>query len=502
MGMSAHLPQYKVTLYKAIKRTTTDGSMPTSARFQGTSNVIDLTAWLTDTSAVTTSKSVRQPAGGFSITVPDMPYGTGLGLDSLYGVVEPMDLIEIRFRHVVGTADTAALPVVMRGFVSEVNRDESISPDGKPVRSVTINGQDYGKIWQMIQIFYGPGYVIGEDILSRYKLLEKFGAGYINALTNKTFMQVAIDEIVNPFLQGLLPDGCGFPTITLQTDHVKEGAVGISGGIQDQEGTLYNLLRTYLDVGPFNELFLAEDDNGVYCQYRQNPAIGVNGVMLQPLITDQPSITATGADKLLLIDVADADILQLRVKRSDQAVANYYWVQADTWNLTSDIVARQMGYASADRSSIDLTAYSNCAESLYGMRMMTVSTMLGDASITNTKSGLTAGEQQTRDGALDTWFRDRRQFLVAQNKDNALLESGQMRIKGNEKIRPGNYVRIRRGTFEAVYYVAAVTHQILPFRGIYTTLTLERGLGFAARIQASGSSSPYLNELAGIGAAA
>jgi hypothetical protein len=501
MAFSAHLPQYQVAVYKTIKRTTTDGSTPTSARFQGTSKVIDLAPWLGDKSSVTTTKSIRQPAGGFSITVPDIPYDNGLGLDSLYGVIEPMDLVEIRFRHVATAGQSTVVPIVMRGFVSQISRNETVGPDGAPVRNVVINGQDYGKLWQMIQIFYGPNYIIGEDILSSYKLLEKFGAGYSNALTNKEFVQIAFDKLINPFLATLLPSGCGFPSVTVNTDNVVEGVTGIAG-IQSQEGSVYNLLRTYMDIGAFNELFITEDSDGVYCIYRQNPALGLDGNPLEPTVTLSPyaGTLAVDATRLVLIDIPDSDIISLNVQRSDQGVANYYWVQPDGWNLNTDSLTRQMGYSADDRASVDLSDYANSAKTLYGMRLMEVPSTLGAATISNTKSGLAMADHTTRNLALDEWQRGRREFLVAQNKDNSLLESGTLRIMGNEKIRAGNYIRIKRGSFSAIYYVVAVSHQILPYRAIYTTLTLERGLGFSNRVKSTGGvSSPYLNELVGVG---
>lgn len=497
MKIKAYLPRFQVLLTKTVNRKTVDGSTPTSARFQGANGVLDMKKWLGDGSSITTVKGLRDAAGGFSITIPDMPSDSG-GLDTLYGLVEPMDLIEIRAQHVPSRANGSKLPVVMRGFVSGVDRHESMGPDGKPARYVTIRGQDYGKIWQIIQIFYGPSYIFGEDILSAFKLMDKFGSGFKNALTNVEFLKTAIDQIVNPFLKKLIPEGSGFPQITLKTDHVVEGAVGITG-IQSAEGTIYQLLRNYLDVGPFNELFFNEDDNGVYCMYRQNPALDLRGAPIDKKTTAAPSIGSADsqdATKLTIVDVPDEDIVSLEVSRSDDNVANYYWVSAPRFSLNSDTLQRQMGYSGEERKSIDFSSYPNSDTKLYGTRLMWLSTNLGGPDVSNVKSGLSEKEHDQRDKNVFDWIRNRREFLAAQNKDNSILESGQMRIRGNENIRAGNYIRTLRGNFEAIYYVTSVSHQMLPYRGFYTTLTLERGLGFANRItMAGGVDSPYLSEL-------
>jgi hypothetical protein len=502
MDIKVHLPRYQVLVTKTVKRKTVDGYMPTSTRFQGAFDTIDLAPWLGDGSSISTVKGVNQAAGGFSITIPDMPVTSSTGgLDTLYGIIEPMDLIQIKVQHSPSEWAGNKLPVIMRGFVSKVTRQEGMSPDGKPGRFVMINGQDYGKIWQIIQIFYGPSYIFGEDILSAFKLMDKFGAGFKNAMSNIEFLQTAIDQIINPFLTRLLPEGSGFPLISLNTDHVVEGAVGITG-IQSAEGTIYQLMRNYLDIGPFNELFIADDDAGTHCIYRQNPAIGLDGYPLAPDVTELPSsnpLTLSDATTLNIIDVPAEDIIAMDVSRSDEGVGNYYWVSAPSFSLNSDALQRQMGYSSSERATIDLSEYPNSSSTLYGTRLMWIDTKLGGPAVTNTKSGLSEAEQDKRDINLFDWLRIRREFLVAQNRDNSILESGTLRMRGNENIRAGNYVRVWRGTFIAVFYVASVSHSIMPLRGFYTTLTLTRGTGFADRIRmAGGVDSPYLSELAGL----
>src|SRR5690606_5047312 len=118
--------------------------------------------YLGDQGSVRVVKSVREPAGGFTVTFPDQHDQEGG--DTVYGLVEPMDLIEIRmaadaFKHPRPSRDSVAprtYPIMMRGFVSSVSRVQSMGGDGKPQRAVTISGQDYGKIWQIVQVFLMP----------------------------------------------------------------------------------------------------------------------------------------------------------------------------------------------------------------------------------------------------------------------------------------------------------------------------------------------------------
>nr|USU31068.1 hypothetical protein NG677_17205 [Methylobacterium sp. OTU13CASTA1] len=492
-------PKFQVRLIKTVDRKTVDGAQQTSERFRGTEGFIDLTPWLGDRSSITTSKSIYEGAGGFHFSMPDKPYSRAGGLDSLYGIVEPMDLVEIRLAHSGEDQPTGKPPLVMRGFVSSVTRDEEMSPNGTPVRTVNIHGQDYGKIWQMIQIFYGPSYILGQDILSSFKLMDRFGAGLKTALTNVDFVKLSVD-LINSYLANVLPKDSGFPKITVRAENVIEAAVGITG-IQTAEGTIYNLLKSYMDLGPYNELFLTEDDDGVYCVYRQNPALGLSGVPLYPKVTVGPQNTGTlsvDAGQLVVTEIPEKDIVSIKIQRTDAGVANYYWVAAPSFSLNSDVIMRQMGATDANEAkTINLGKYGNCSVDLYGHRMMQVDTHLGGPNVSNVQSGLTERENDLRDNDVFGWIRDRRGFLVAQNKDNSILEKGTLQIRGNEKIRAGNYIKVHRGSVSSLYYVTSVTHRMQPYVGFMTTLNVTRGQGFSDRIKmGGGTDSPYLAERA------
>jgi hypothetical protein len=133
MSAKIMMPEFRVMLYKTMARrmvTGNDGrNVPSSERFSGGSRVIDLTPFFGDGSSLETSKSVRQPAGQWAMVAVDQMDADKL--DSLYGLVEPMDVIEIRMRHRPDPVATGmAPPVVMRGFVSSVRRSMSMGANG------------------------------------------------------------------------------------------------------------------------------------------------------------------------------------------------------------------------------------------------------------------------------------------------------------------------------------------------------------------------------------
>ena len=478
-------PDIRVTLFKTIDRSSLTDGVPVSARYQGTARRIDLTPYLSETAGMRVTKGVREPAGGFTMTLADKPYSSGLGVDSLYGIIEPMDFIEIRMRHEADTtsAGGGGPPVVMRGFVSRVQRAEAMGVDGRPMRAVTVVGQDYGKLWQMLQILYLPGYVIGQDTLSNFKLFERFGVGFQTAMKASDFVQQVIEKIVNPYLDNLMPADSPNPRALKLDISVKHGTASVTGP-QNQEGTFYNLLRTYGDVGIWNELYLEDREDGVYCVYRPNPAKDVQGKLID-----------SDAAEPTVIDLSDTDVISMMVERSDANVANFYWVRAPRFDLVSEQY-RKLFAITGDTSTVLLDSYQNTQSKLYGTRVMYAETQQGGDDVTTFNSGQTEADQTKRDTSQGNWINDRRKIMVDQNKDNILLESGVMRVRGNETIRAGTFVRLRRGSFAAEYYVVQVDHDYIPFQGFFSTLTVERGMGYVARAQREGGSdSPYYAEM-------
>ena len=361
-----------------------------------------------------------------------------------------------------------------------------MSSDGKPLRTVTINGQDMGKLWQLMQIKYFPGYVVGENYLSSFKLFERFGVGFQTGMTAPQFVTEVINSLINPFLASLMPPNTPNPTSITPDISVTHGVVDV-GGIQNQQGTIYSLLSYFGDVGIWNELYMEDRETGVYCVYRPNPFKDINGNVIQP-----------DAANLTPIDVDIKDVVSLNVSRSDENVTNYYWVRAPRFELVSDIY-RQQWAIGADPTTVDLGTYVNSAEQFYGVRLMEIETQQGGDDVTTMSSGQLSPAQAIRDTSMANWLNNRRAIAVAQNKDNVLLESGSATIRGNENIKPGSYVRIISGSFTPTYYVPDVEMDYVPFQGIFQTLKLERGDGFVKRVQAgAGAQSPYKAELSGL----
>lgn len=496
MAVVVHQPGIKVTLYKTIGRETIAGQTAASVRFRGPTRAIDLTPYLGEAGGVRTVKSVGDPAGGFSITLADRM--TPDKEESLYGLTEPMDVIEIRFAHEPWKYATSGLPsnlpIQMRGFVSDVRRTEVIAPNGTPSRAVVISGQDYGKIWQIIQIFYMSNYVVGQDLLTNFRLFTNYGIGFQSNQPAGDFLRDAITSIINPFITGLASqsglgdDGFGKPVSFVQTmtleNSVTEGVVSPFGANSFDGGTVYALLQKFCDVGVFNELFVEDrevQDGGVTVVFRPTPFRDVLGNWIQ-----------AQAIPPAFVDVPAKDIVGGDVARSDADVANYYWVDAPRYALNNSGIVRQLS-AAGNEKTFFLNDYQNSAPFLYGIRKMESVTENGPNGEAFRGDGQSKKDTEAMIPNAIDWVRKRRQIMTDQNKDNVVFERGNLRLRGREDVKAGRYLRLTRGNLQWECYAAQVSHDFSPFGAFTTTVSFERGTNFIERAQRA--QSPYLSEL-------
>lgn len=481
-------PALSIQLYKNVGRSSLSGSginaLPVSTRFSGQNQIVDLTPLMGDQGRVTISKSVGDPCGTFTIEFTDQVVGSG---DDLYGLIEPMDIIVIKF---AGDAYkyAAGLPIMMRGFVSTVRRTQSIS-NSRPSRKVILEGHDYGKIWQICQVFFMPWIPTNNNLITSFPFFQRFGLAF-GTMHAESFVQQIIDKVLNKFIAGMSAtanSGAGNPSLLqLKPDlQISDGTISPFGLSDWQGGTIHSLLSQYCDTGVWNELFIEDRSDAPYVVYRPNPY----------KTADSKSFIQNTVKPPTEISISSNDVIHMDVARSDRNVANYFWVDSPRYNIFYDWVAK--GFTSqGDKESFFKENYGNVDPKLYGIKKMWEQTNQGHRSETNAGNGTTGNDHaQGKSRGLD-WITARRLAMIDQNKDNVVFEHGSIRLKGNEKIKAGTYLMLKHGNMTSRYYVASVTHTYEPF-GLYTTSAiLERGTGFIDRVQqGGGKAAPYYSEL-------
>lgn len=473
---------------KNVSREAVSSGIAVSTRFSGTQNkTIDLAPFLGEGGGVRVSKSIRSAAGSFTIELTDQIKLDAQ--DSLYGLIEPMDVVEIRM---AGDAyKNPTLPIMMRGFVNTVRRTQSMTPNGQPIRRVIITGHDYGKIWQILQVFFMPNVPATDNLITSFPFYARFGLTF-NIQEASTFVSEVFDKIVNPYIVNMGDIGGHADTSPLlqieqdiQVLHGKVSPFGIGawGG-----GSIYGLLTQFADVEAWNELFIEDREDAPYVVYRPNPFKTADSKQfIQEIIEDlAPAV----------IDIGLEDVVHMDVARSDSNVANYFWVDSPRFSLNYDETMRAFALY-GDPNTFFVQNYGNVDPRLYGTRKMQVATDQGGDNESSNGNGTPDGtvRQGDRD-ALIGWMNQRRLDLIAQNKDNVVFEDGSLQIKGNEAVRAGTYLRLKHGNMQSLYYAVAVQHDYKPFSHYLTSVQVERGTGFIDRVQQeSGVASPYWGEI-------
>lgn len=532
MKVKTRNPNIQVLLHKIVTRTQIQGTATQAQASSGSSapvgftsqqysqsdspsNITDVTQWLGEGSVVRVQKSVRGDGGTFSIDFVDEVMPTIN--DTLSTLIEPGDMFEIRFAgdaFKYAGANGQKLPIMMRGFVSRVSRSQAMSPDGKPRRSINVIGHDYHKILQLLQIFNMPGTPEAANLLGSYPFFSKFtqfGANS-NVQNSTAFVNAVFNLIVNPYIAGMQAAGAtsGTALLPITTDiQVPDALVSVQLGAFNA-GNVQELLQEYLDIHPFNEFFIEDRDSGTwgaegpYAVYRPAPFLGAtSGTALQQIqysVTSGVDAASSQSPLANAVEIDTSAIISITADRSDDGVANYYWVDAPRFNMNYDYLTLQYANYAAQQGAVPyyLTNYQNVNPALYGLRKMEVTTQQG--STLETDSGNGSADGATRDtnkrSFLD-WIDSRRNALIAMNQDNVVFESGDMRLMGNEKIRAGVYVQVAYSAqIQSLHYAHSVTHVFEPFGNYFTEVEYDRGTNFIDRFNASkGGVSPYYAEM-------
>jgi hypothetical protein len=487
--VKVYQPQIKVTLVKARGRSEIAPGQPAVQSRYNQLESIDLTPFLGDGASVQTTKSTRAPMGGFSLRFADQPYKGKDFLETVYALIEPMDLIEIRMTHTVPEKDQV-MPLVLRGFVTQVTRQQTMTGRG-PQRFVFVSGHDFAKVLQIYRINYMIYTEMGELALSEFRFFQSFAPdGVPKTMSANEFVSMVVNNIVNPYMADLTAlskaDSLGDQVVNQwRADASIEGSVspGIVSSFSDD--SLHGLLRAVLDVGAFNELYLDDQEDAPVLVCRPIPFKDVGGDFIQG-----------SADSL---DISSADVQSLNVSRSDEGVANYFWVSAGRMSLMANLDQQAQAVHGGVESFVRFD-YLNSQKSIYGVRKMQVETALGDNQESWGNARRAANFQKDTNYAL-SWQERRRKLLADMNQDNVIFESGSLRSRGNEAIKAGMYLRLLSGpnqTYVGEAYAHTVMHEFMPYHGFFTTVHFDRGTFYLARAQTPGS--PYLAEIEAQGA--
>jgi hypothetical protein len=477
MAIEVFTPQIEVTLIKTT-------GLANGQAYRGASSGVDfadISELLGDYGGVQTVKTVDGDPGAFSIVFAD---GVQADLqDTAYALIEPMDMVEIRMARRSGEARSGnggRLPLVMRGFVSTIERDEVMTEHG-PKRAVIVRGQDETKLWYNFGIFPEQVFLRTGDFLDRFAQLAATKVG-LRAMQVSAYME-ALVEIVNAKVGEMSAyTGAGIPEF-IPSCTVPQG-IAIGALVAPfRNGPFWQLAETMADR-PWNEMFIESTEDGPVFVFRPTPFFRLDGGgLIMPGAAD-PGYFERDAEH----------VIRWRSRRSDQRVANFFWTdmaggQLDTFGGVS---------VSAQRTSnVDTFEHPNSALNIFGARRMKGTTRLLPDGFVQAPLNAPPGQKEQEIQSQNDWHVLRAQQLRDMNMDNVAFEEVDLTMQGHEELRVGRYLRITRGQeygegLLTTGYITRVAHSFQPMRSFTTQVQLERSDGFVNRDASSGM--PYFFE--------
>ncbi|MEN8259477.1 MAG: hypothetical protein ABFS02_02630 [Pseudomonadota bacterium] len=477
----SHRPGLKILITKRKKSTLVGGRGGSSNSTQS----FDLTHALGDKGSCIVTKNLYAYHGEFHIILPDMPFdfgGTGgvqETVDSPYGLIEPMDVVEIRMDRDV----KPDMPIVMRGLVRSVGRDETVGEDGRPMRRVSIVGHDFGCIFTISQLWLRVGLREGNIIDPVYGPLGKVGL-------------ISEPVEVEEFIQKLLD--YGNESVESTGISVKPKFEDVKGwvvptALPSIEGPLWITMIRFSD-SPWNELFVQDPPTGDSPElvFRQTPWKDTDGEFIWFKGSDEPEeeeeelviggvrqIKARNSVAVKVFDVEMADVLSISSHRNDSGVANFIWVDMPPSFISAHW--QQLLSPHAQKIAKEAEKDPNSTKNIYGDRLLTQNSFIGPNLAPKDQA---EKDQEKSEDDWSKWRKDRIDWLHKASEDNADFEQGAITVKGDPKYQVGNYLNLKRGVpWEG--YIVGITHEYRAYREYLTTIEFIRGTGFIERVESN-----------------
>lgn len=426
---------------------------------------VDLTPYFGTGGAIQTQKSLNTPCGAFSLSFADRlhpEYG-----DTVYALMEPMDFIEIRASHQPESYSGSDLPLLMRGFVTSIQRQEQMSEDGTPYRSVVIVGQDSGKLLDQHHILFEFQAAQGKIWVEQFRLQAAFGM-QPSVLTVGEFLKQIVDKVVNPAINDMsVFTHTEMKPFQVDTVAVQDGKVAPQLAAQIDLVSIWQIMESFCDR-PWNELFVVDREDGPHLVFRPCP--------FKSYLDD--SLIIHGAEDPGAVPIDIKDVMSINVQRSDFRVANFFWVEPGVSQVESSLfvtmAALQAGWP------IDLEHDAN-TPTLFGPRKMSARSALYPQDMSEVFPMLSDADKPKMGNAWVSWQVARGRQLMDLNKDNACFEEGAIICRGDEALEIGKYLNLTRGSEISRFYVESVAQQIRPLATWSTQLSVVRGTGWRDR---------------------
>lgn len=402
---------------------------------------------LGDMGEISISKNLYAPVGEFTINFPDHPYHSGKSLlggmnitqrRSLYDIINPLDPIEIELSRWREEDMTVTYTTVLRGFVRSIGRSESVDGEGRVQRQVVVEGHDCGAPFIMEQI----GALIsamqtGVSIPPAFRYLTEFGL-----ISTPMPLSTFIGELAIASTKPIM-DTAGFSYEPLL--YVKKGYCNPAFAFSS-DGPVWEILKRYSDA-PWNELFVREGEKNPELVFRPTPWKNAEGEWLPDVVVDDVTTW----------DIPMRNITALSAHRDDSEQVEHVFIQNSNIQISTNSIPLEKGVGD----------FNTELRTKFGDRIQVLQEHVGPAL---PEMNLPEEQQIQSNNDGYAWLMDRTEWMKAAGKDVYKFEKGTVTIKGDPRIRVGDYIHVKRGPLDWAGYVVSVQQSFQPYRRYLTTL--------------------------------
>jgi len=414
---------------------------------------------------ISTSKGLYDPSGSFQISLLPMRDQDGL---SWYHKLSPMDYVEIRLTR---DYSPTKIPIIMRGFIDNINYSVPVDEEGRPVRAYSITGRDFGKILEISYIYYlkavDPDFQI--MLLPAYeKISRKWGvevAGGDPVEIIRDLMGVAQKQ-----LEHIRSFYTNVPVLSFIGSTSIEGRLHSFSLTQD-DGSVWDFMGFFSNL-PWNELYVVDLDSGPALVFRKAPWRRLDGSLIQG---SDSTYKQTLGDPLVF---SPDDIKSLDLTRSEQELKNYYFTYPTQNMMGQDTCFKTYVLNDADGIE-DLKSnpyFIDPTDKDAGINRF------GFRRFENDSEYITTDANEIATSAV--LAKSLNEKIVEAFRYNSAYECGSFSLKGSEKWLPGKYIKMDSGPASIIkpeYYITKVDHTVSFEAGseqFMSTLEVVRGTGY------------------------
>lgn len=263
---------------------------------------------------VNTHKSLAEPMGQWSVLLTMEK--------EWHKILSNMDYVEIKMSRIGDPK------IIMRGFISNRRRTKVIDRSGKIRKTITINGNDYGKLIQQYEVYYVaniPGQLTpSSDVFQGPQLQDTLAEANLGILPNmsdsltplKLLIPSIVGSTITPWIKAMQSTTPIIPLLRPLVQVLDDYQLSWIT-LQSMTGSIGTVIDQYANL-PWCEWFVFDAQDGPIIIHRNTPFKDKDGKYIF-------AESELGSEWWPSVTIIDEDIIEDDVGSSDAEAYNYFF---------------------------------------------------------------------------------------------------------------------------------------------------------------------------------